>query len=449
MKKTGFLKLLLVPAILLTVLMLFTVSTSAAEEFSAEEIELSASSSKNIEYNITADASSTLWAMNFTVEFDSDIFTLTKIETDPRFTLAYTVQDGKCTLLLYSKDAANITVTEGTEVVTLSFTVSRDIQPGAYSITFRPASDSMVTYSGTVKDMHVGGGTLFYGNRIKYISNGKVLSSEFAAAGDTIYPSDGTSDNPDEIFIGWYSQSDSYHGKIFTAPGESFVLGNYDVTLEAVYLEIKTLPGASIYFPYENNDIRLRYISAVNRKQYDFLLNNVFGGDASSLILGTLICPTSYAENNATDSLNGGMDFDALKNDRDAVQTSVPKAPGTWLDSGSVSAIGGSSEYYYYEGILNNIIRDTVPEDGDIVNYDTEFSAIAYITLTYPSGQTVDHFAKYSPESHSRSVRYVVTRALNDVSLVYTDFYRFKIDDVYRPYSPSQTAALYRIRAGM
>ena len=448
MIKRKIYKLLLILAILTALILLFSVSTLAAEGFTAENIELSASSQKNIEYHVTANASSTTWAMNFTVEYDDDIFRLTGVEADSRFSLAYTETAGKCTVLLYSKTAQNVTVAKGTSVVTLKFTISDNTQPGMYSITFKPASASMVTYSGAIKDMYVDGGTLFYGNKVTYINNGKVISSEFSAAGDTVIPSDAESANPDEIFIGWYSPKDQSHGKIFTAPGESFVLGNYDVTLEAIYLEVKTLKGASVYFPNENNDVRLRYVSAVNKKQYDFLLREICGGEDSSLILGTLICPTFYAQGNAGESTNGGMDFDALSSDRNAVQTSVPMAPGGWLDAYTVSTIGGSSSYYYYEGILSNILRETTAEDGRVINCDTEFSAVAYITITYPSGKTVNHFARYSEEDHSRSVRFVVEAAINDTSRKETEYYRFKIDGVYRPYSPSQMAALYRIKAG-
>ena len=124
-------------------------------------------------------------------------------------------------------------------------------------------------------------------------------------------------------------------------------------------------------------------------------------------------------------------------------------APGGWLDSYTVSVIGGDSGYYYYEGILSNILRETTTDDGRVINCDTEFSAVAYITITYPSEKTVNHFAHYSEEDHSRSVRFVVESAINDTSYSETDYYRFKIDGVYRPYSPSQMAALYRIRAGM
>lgn len=442
-------KLILIPVILASLILLVSVSVSAAEGFSAENIELSASSQKNIEYHVTANAASTTWAMNFSVEYDDDIFTLTGIEADSRFSLAYTESKGKCTILLYAKAAQNVTVAKGASVVTLKFTVSDSTQPGMYSINFKPASSSMVTYSGAIKDMYVDGGTLFYGNKVTYINNGKVISSEFSAAGDTIHPSDAESSNPDELFIGWYSPKDKSHDKIFTSPGESFVLGNYDVTLEAIYLEVKTLRGASVYFPNENNDVRLRYISAVNKKQYDFLLREICGGESSSIILGTLICPTFYAQGNAGESTNGGMDFDALSSDRNAVQTSVPMAPGGWLDSYTVGTIGGSGDYYYYEGILSNILRETTAEDGRVINCDTEFSAVAYITITYPSGKTVNHFARYSEEDHSRSVRFVVEAAINDTSRKETDYYRFKIDGVYRPYSPSQMAALYRIRAGM
>jgi hypothetical protein len=447
--KVNVKKLLLIPIIFASLILLFSVGVSAAEGFSAENIVLSASSQKSIEYHVTANASSTTWAVNFSVEYDEDIFILNSVVADSRFSLAYTESNGKCTVLLYSKTAQNVTVAKGSSIVTFKFTVSDKTQPGMYSIGFKPASSSMVTYSGAIKDMYVDGGTLFDGNKVTYINNGKVVSSEFSAAGDTIHPFDTESTNPDEIFIGWYSPKDKSHDKIFTAPGESFVLGNYDVTLEAIYLEVKTLRGASVYFPNENNDVRLRYISAVNKKQYDFLFKEICGGESSSLILGTLICPTFYAQGNAGESSNGGMDFDALSSDRNAVQTSVPMAPGGWLDAYTVGTIGGSGSYYYYEGILSNILRETTTEDGRIINCDTEFSAVAYITITYPSGKTVNHFARYSPEDHSRSVRYVVEAAINDTSRKETDYYRFKIDGVYRPYSPSQMAALYRIKAGM
>jgi hypothetical protein len=195
--------------------------------------------------------------------------------------------------------------------------------------------------------------------------------------------------------------------------------------------------------------VRLRYVSAVNKKQYNFLLNEICGGESSSIILGTLICPTFYAQGNAGESTNGGMDFDALSSDKNAVQTSVPMAPGGWLNQNTVSTLGGSDSYYYYEGILNNILRETVADDGRVINCDTEFSAVAYITITYPSGKTVNHFARYSPEDHSRSVRYVVEAAISDTNAYETSYYKFKIDGVYRPYSPTQMAALYRIKAGM
>ncbi len=418
-------------------------SVSAAENFKADNHELSSSSPKDVKYSIKAEAKTSLWAMNFKVVYDSDVFSLDGISCDSRFALSYTENEDGCTVLLYASSDSNVSLSANAEVLCLSYTVRDGIQPGAYRITFEPLSVSMITYTGTVKDTAFDGGKLFYGNKVTYIVDGSEHSSLFAAAGDTIIPDDVYSDNFDEKFIGWYSPKNSSHGKVFISPGESFTLGNYDIALEALFLEIKTLPGASVYFPSEKDDIRLRFISAVNKSQYDFIMKNVLENDSSAMILGTLICPTDYV------NLNEGMNFDALKNDRYAVQTSSPMAPGAWLDDDAVAAIGGNNKYYYYEGILSDILREPPEDSTEIINCDTKFSALAYLTLTYPGGKTVDHFAEYDSSSHSRSVREVVTRALDDVSQVKTDYYRFKIDDIYRPYSPEQTAALYKIRAGM
>ena len=443
-------KYILVPLFFILAFVFMSVGTSAAEEFSAGNIELSASSSKDVEYVIKAQAQTTFWAANFTVNFDSDIMSLTGIEASSGFELDYTSKDGSATLLLHSKKAANVTLKKGDTLAVIKFRVADNIQPGEYFLSFSYPQSSVVTYSGTVKNIHIGGGSLFYGNKVTYVSNGKTIGSDFASDGDTIYPAQTAStSNPDELFIGWYAKKTSSHKKIFLAPGESFVIGNYDVTLEAVFLEIKTLAGASVYFAREDGDVRLRYISAVNKKQYDFIYEEILGKDAASMILGTLICPTKYAENNSEYGQNGGMTFEALKNDRLAVQTSVPKAPGQWLTGSDLDNINASSAYYYYDGILNNIIRDNTGNEEEIIDYNTNFSAIAYLTITYPSGYTLDHFAVYNPTAHSRSISYVVTRALADVSTVKTSYYRFKIDDVYRPYSSSQVEALYKIKANM
>lgn len=444
-------KVLLFPIFLLLIFFAFTTKTSAAEEFTASNLEISGDSSKEVEFTIKADAQTVFWATNFTVNFDSDILSFKEIKADDRLDLDYTAKSGSITVLLHKDAASNITLQKNDTLITLKFRVSDKIQPGEYSLSFSYPKNSMVTYSGTAKNMHVSGGTLFYGNKVTYISKGNVISSDFATAGDTLYPSKTMqTSNPDEIFIGWFSKKNSQHKKIFIAPGESFVLGNYDVTLEAVFLEIKTLPGASVYFAKEDNDVRLRYISAVNKEQYDYIYNTILGKDAASIILGTLICPTQYVEGNADINNNGGMNFDALKNDRLAVQTSVPKAPGLWLSSSELGGINASSNYYYYDGILNNIIRDDSQQSGDDkITYETSFSASAYLTITYPSGNTVDYFAAYDPSDHSRSVSYVVNKALADTSTTKTNYYKFKIDDVYRPYSSSQIEALYRLKAHM
>lgn len=443
-------KYLLVPFFFGIMLMLMCISTSAAEEFTVRDIELSASSSKDIEFSVSASAGTTFWAANFTINYDSDIMTLTDAIPNSGLDIEYTDRDGAVTILLYRNSSTNATLVKGEALVRLKFTVSEKIQPGEYYLSFSYPKSSMVTYNGSIKNMHISGGKLTYGNKVTYVSKNTTLGSDFVSAGDTIYPSSTCeSTNKDEIFIGWYAKKTASHPKIFLAPGESFLLGNYDITLEAVFLEIKTLPGASVYFAQEDNDVRLRYISAVNKEQYDFIYNTILNKDASSMILGTLICPTLYAENNSDYGTNGGMDFDALKNDRLAVQTSVPKAPGSWLSGSDIDRIGASGEYYYYEGILNNIIRNVATGTEEVIDYNTDFSAVAYLTITYPSGKTVDYFAKYDPDSHSRSVSYVVTKALEDVSPVRTDYYRFKIDDVYRPYSSKQVESLYRIKAHM
>lgn len=445
------LKVLLIPIFLLLVFFAFTTKTSAAEEFTASSLELSGDSSKDIEFTVKADSRSVFWAANFTINFDSDIFTFKEISADQRLDLDYTIKKGSITILLHRDAASDVTLQTNDTILTLKFRVSDKIQPGEYSLSFSYPKSSMVTYGGTSKNMHIKGGTVFYGNKVTYVSKGNVISSDFATAGDTLYPSNTMqTSNPDEIFIGWFSKKNSQHKKIFIAPGESFVLGNYDVTLEAVFLEIKTLPGASVYFAKEDNDVRLRYISAVNKEQYDYIYNTILGKDAASIILGTLICPTQYVESNADINNNGGMNFDALKNDRLAVQTSVPKAPGQWLSSSDLGGINASDKYYYYDGILNNIIRDDSQQSGDDkITYDTGFSASTYLTITYPSGTTIDYFAKYDPTYHSRSVSYVVNRALSDTSTTQTNYYKFKIDDVYRPYSSSQIEALYRLKAHM
>ncbi len=447
-KGKGYLrKLLPFLALFVFIFVMMCVSTSAAEEFYAEEIELSSSSPKDIQYNIKAKAATAFWSANFTVGYDSDVVSLVTATCNPAFKMSYTDNGSEITFFLYRVESGNASLKKGDTLVSLSFKVSDKILPGAYSLTFTPKKNSIVKYNGTVLNLHVSGGTLFYGNKVTYISNGKTLSSDYAAEGDVLYPiQDHKSLNPDELFLGWYSKKSSQHDKIFIAPGESFTLGNYDLTLEAVFLEIKTLPGASVYFSNENNDVRLRYISAVNKQQYEFVYNEILGGDAASLILGTLICPTKYAENNAEFGSNNGMDFGALKNDRLAVQTSVPKAPGIWLSDADIALLGGNaSKYYYYEGILSNILREG--SDSEVIDCNTSFSAVAYMTLTYPDGTTIDYFAKYDAENHSRSVSYVVDKALGDVSDVQTNYYKFKIDGVYRPYSSSQIESLYKLKA--
>lgn len=144
----------------------------------------------------------------------------------------------------------------------------------------------------------------------------------------------------------------------------------------------KMVAGAEIRTAEPNG---IRFTTEISVAQYNALMDQVGGGQYSSVEFGTLICPTYFADN------NGGITSENNEYVSRVVRT-------TWDAEYNPSK---ETDVYQYNGDLVNI------KNANLVQ---EFQALGYCTVTPVDGNAITYYAEVEKEGdNARTPLYVAT----------------------------------------
>ena len=179
-----------------------------------------------------------------------------------------------------------------------------------------------------------------------------------------------------------------------TDPTHGYVFKNGETLYSLAFY---TLQSASVRL--DGVERAMRFATAVNKNDYDFLTKNE-NGPKLTFTFGTLITPDDYLEVAGYDFTKAGLE---------KLDTTTPYLDVVPSDSGSglfINELRGANntDYYYFCGTISEI---------DQRNYEWDYSAIGYVTI---NGNTM-----YSGQYATRNIAYVANAALNDTAAGYTD----------------------------
>lgn len=203
-----------------------------------------------------------------------------------------------------------------------------------------------------------------------------VASSDVTADGSFTLP---TADPHSKAqLVGWKDAE----GKLYK-PGKELTL-TANATFEAVTVDFKTLAGAQVRF---KDPTGLRFLSQVKKADYDAL-------GAAATATGTLILPTDLLG-------TGELTLEALK-DKTEGKDYLNVTNDGWLNAETAEADGA----YTFSGAIVGIKKG---------NYNRNFSAVGYLTVTYADGTTANFYGGYAAEN-ATSIKTVAEKALADAA---------------------------------
>lgn len=204
-----------------------------------------------------------------------------------------------------------------------------------------------------------------------------VASSDVTADGNFTLP---TADPHSKAqLVGWKDAE----GKLYK-PGAAVSGITKNMTFEAVTVDFKTLAGAQVRF---KDPTGLRFLSQVKKADYDAL-------GAAATATGTLILPTDLLG-------TGELTLEALK-DKTEGKDYLNVTNDGWLNAETAEADGA----YTFSGAIVGIKKG---------NYNRNFSAVAYLTVTYADGTTANFYGGYTAEN-ATSIKTVAEKALADAA---------------------------------
>ena len=204
-----------------------------------------------------------------------------------------------------------------------------------------------------------------------------VASSDVTADGSFTLP---TADPHSKAqLVGWKDAE----GKLYK-PGTAVLGITKNMTFEAVTVDFKTLAGAQVRF---KDPTGLRFLSQVKKADYDAL-------GAAATATGTLILPTDLLG-------TGELTLEALK-DKTEGKDYLNVTNDGWLNAGTAEADGA----YTFSGAIVGIKKG---------NYNRNFSAVGYLTVTYADGTTANFYGGYTAEN-ATSIKTVAEKALADAA---------------------------------
>lgn len=210
-----------------------------------------------------------------------------------------------------------------------------------------------------------------------YNGNEVVVSADITENGKFTLPT--TFAASSNQLVGWKDAE----GKLYK-PGKELTGLTANATFTAVTADFKTLDGAAVRFA---DPTGLRFYSQASKADFDAL-------GAALTATGTLILPT--------DMLGAGaLTLEALAGKEES-KDYLNIVNSGWLNAATAEADG----YYQFSGAIVNI---------KAANYDRNFSAVGYFTVTYENGETANFYGGYKA-ANATSVKTVATKALEDLA---------------------------------
>ena len=210
-----------------------------------------------------------------------------------------------------------------------------------------------------------------------YNGNEVIVSTDITENGKFTLPT--TFAASSNQLVGWKDAE----GKLYK-PGKELTGLTANATFTAVTADFKTLDGAAVRFA---DPTGLRFYSQASKADFDAL-------GAALTATGTLILPT--------DMLGAGaLTLEALAGKEES-KDYLNIVNSGWLNAATAEADG----YYQFSGAIVNI---------KTANYDRNFSAVGYFTVTYENGETANFYGGYKA-ANATSVKTVATKALEDLA---------------------------------
>lgn len=179
--------------------------------------------------------------------------------------------------------------------------------------------------------------------------------------------------------VGWKDAE----GKLYK-PGKELTGLTANATFTAVTVDFQTLAGAAVRFA---DPTGLRFYSQASKADFDAL------GSALTAT-GTLILPTDLLG-------TGDLTLEALK-DKTEGKDYLNVTNDGWLNAETAETEG----VYTFSGAIIGIKKG---------NYNRNFSAVGYLTVTYADGTTASFYGGYTAEN-ATSIKTVAEKALADAA---------------------------------
>jgi hypothetical protein len=189
--------------------------------------------------------------------------------------------------------------------------------------------------------------------------------------------------------------------------GEMTTNLNVDTKIDRVGAHIFTLNGATLAF--NNNGPVMTWTTAIKMSDFGDIYKYVGNGVIREIEVGTLIAKTADLANTALtveNAVAGG------------VITKIGARTENWFNGSNIF----KNEYY--------LVKATQAiSAGD---YNTEYSAVGYITVTMLDGRTLTIYGGYNEDAHARSVTEIAATVQAGNYEGYTS-YRNQIDAILPP----------------
>ncbi|MBQ9116416.1 MAG: hypothetical protein IJY04_05285, partial [Clostridia bacterium] len=257
-----------------------------------------------------------------------------------------------------------------------------------------------------------GTGAYAAGGRADIVINGVVSSSAVVPGNVFVAPAATYTDKG--VFGGWKVTDGA--STTLLAPGQIYEMKG-DITCEAVEMTFDMLEGASVK-TLSADGTTLRFMAKIGRAEYDALI-----AAGAKVEAHMIVVPTEYF-----DSTHGYHTVEALK--KSGFTDYVDVTANSWYAT--------NDNAYYFTASTGDI---------SVADYAKEYSAVAYLIITYPNGAVDTVYASYSERANSRSVYRVAHAAYNDRILKkgndsYANSITYNEQKTYSPYNAERLSVI-------
>ena len=239
------------------------------------------------------------------------------------------------------------------------------------------------------------------------VKNGDSIVSD-GLVKDNLFEAPKSEDIPGKKFLYW-KVTDSAGNVSIMLPGEKKRLES-NITAEAAGIEVSMLAGASLCTTEGTS--ALRFMAKISKQDYD-----AFSAQGITVEPRIIIASTDAVEN-----AHGYLTYDHL----------VSASSDPVLDIKANDWFTQTENYCYYSATVS-----------DIADLTKNYSAVAYLKITFPDGEVRELYSDYSADDNSRNVKYVAEKAYDDRTTLknqptYDEKIKFDGLKTYSPYNKKQ-----------